>query len=83
MKFSIVTVIKDRGNGIIDGVWMQNHVGSIESAIEKAKSTEKANGNRIKIAVVDDLNFSEPNYSVRTFLNSLGLKNERAVIENE
>lgn len=52
MKFSIVQIVKTRDSGNIDGNWLQNHVGTVESATKVAVDTEKANGNKIEVAVV-------------------------------
>ena len=71
MQFSLVAVMAENSNGIITGVWLQNHVGTLESAARRARATELANGNRIQIAVVEDLNYSSPNYSDRTGLKRL------------
>lgn len=64
MKFSLVNVEKQEGK-FVDGTWMQNHIGTLETATGKARATEKANSNRITVAVVEDLNYGMPNYSYR------------------
>ena len=56
---------------MVDGVWLQDHTGTIDSAAEAARATEHANGDRISVAVVDDLGYSEPDYSFRTALKRL------------
>jgi len=65
MKFSLVTIIKEY-EGFIDGVWIQHHCGTLETAITTARETEKVNGQRTtnRVAVVEELNFSGQNYSV-------------------
>lgn len=55
MNFSIVQVVKTRSNGNIDGCWLQDHVGTVESATRLAIDTEKVNGNKVDIAVVNQL----------------------------
>lgn len=65
MKFSIVQVDNQSGN-IVDGVWIQDHCGTLETATECARGTELANGKRITVAVVRSLGGSCPNYSHRT-----------------
>ena len=54
MKFSLVQVYKDNGN-TVDGVWLQDHIGMIETAEQAARDTEAANSGRISVAVVEDL----------------------------
>lgn len=54
MKFSLVQVYKDNGN-TVDGVWLQDHIGTVESAEQAARDTEAANSGRISVAVVEDL----------------------------
>ena len=71
-NYSLVNVSKDHGNGLIDGVWMQNCCGTtLEDATKRARNTEKVNSNAIIVAVVDDLNYSCPNYSLRMKLKRL------------
>lgn len=71
MKYSLMTIINE-SDSLIDGVWMQDHTGTLETAIEKARKTEIANGNRIKVAVVEYLNCPTPNYCLK------GVKGEEA-----
>ena len=54
MKFSLVQVYKDNGN-TVDVVWLQDHIGTVESAEQAARDTEAANSGRISVAVVEDL----------------------------
>lgn len=70
MRYSLITIYKEN-NGFVDGVWMQDSTGTLEEAIEKARATEKANSNRIAVAVVEHLNGSSPNYCLRTGLKRL------------
>lgn len=70
VKYSLIQVEREY-DGMVDGVWLQNHTGTMDSAAEEARATEKANSNRIKVAVVEDLGYSEPNYSFRTALKRL------------
>jgi hypothetical protein len=58
-KFSLITVHERRGN-LVSGNWVQNHVGTLETAKQKARHTEEANNNKIEIAVVDELPSSIP-----------------------
>lgn len=71
MKFSLIQVY-DEVDGLVNGVWIQDHKGSIDSAIRKAIETEKANSNRIEVAVVKKIPGSTPNYCLQTNLKRLG-----------
>ena len=71
MKFSLIQVYKEM-DGFVDGVWIQDHTGTLDTAVKLANETEQVNGNRIKVAVVEKLNFSSPNYCLVTKLNRLG-----------
>ena len=62
MRYSLINVACEK-NEYVDGAWLQNHTGTLQTAIKAARDTEKANSNRIKVAVVDVLYFSTPNYS--------------------
>ena len=57
--FSLIN-ISFRDESLVSGNWIQNVIGSLEEAIERAKSTEKANGNKIEVAVVDEIMSSNP-----------------------
>lgn len=51
-KYSLVQVT-NRQNGYIGGVWLQNCVSVTEAeAHERARATERANSNKISVAVV-------------------------------
>lgn len=54
MKFSLIQIYQE-SDDYVDGVWIQDYTGSLDEAIQKARATEVANSNRIKIAVVDKL----------------------------
>jgi hypothetical protein len=73
-KFSLVNVSRDNLNGTVNGMWIQDHIGSLESAIEAAKATEKANKGKIDVAVVSQLSGSSPNYNTQTSLKRLDSK---------
>lgn len=74
-KFSIVLVSKDHGDGTIDGSWVQDVVGAdLEDAIQRAKDTEAANGNKQDYAVVKQLAGGSPNYDTKTSLKRLDTK---------
>lgn len=71
MRFSLIQIYNE-DNGIVDGVWLQDCTGSLETAINKAKETEKANGNKIKVAIVEKINGFTPNYNLLTGLKRIG-----------
>ena len=73
MKYSLLNVSKEE-NGMVCGVWMQDYTGTFSEAVQKARDTEKANCNRVNVAVVDHLNGSSPDYSYRTRLKRLDVK---------
>lgn len=70
MKYSLVQVVNEK-DGFVDGVWLQDHIGTIESAKKIAQDTEKVNGFRIKVAVVEDLGFPTSNYNIMKNLKRL------------
>jgi hypothetical protein len=69
-KYSLINVSSEV-NGIVSGVWIQDFMGTLEAAKEWALGTEKANSNKITVAVVDHLPGGSPNYSFRTNLQKL------------
>ena len=54
MKFSLINVYQ-RQNGLVQGRWIQNHVGTLATAQQVATETEKVNGNKITVAVVGEI----------------------------
>jgi len=70
MKFSLIQIYKET-NELVDGVWIQDHTGNLDSALKLANDTEKANGNRIKIAIVEQIGSSSSNYNLLTKLKRL------------
>lgn len=77
-KFSLVNVSERKGE-LVSGVWIQDFTGSKEGAFRLAKDTEKANGNRIEIAVVERLGGSTPNYNYLTNIREIVNKTNRSV----
>lgn len=73
MKFSLINVDREY-DGLVDGTWMQDHTGTLESATEWARETEKANSNRITVAVVSSIGSAPPNYSPRYGLKRLDVQ---------
>ena len=51
--FSLLTVSKEK-DGIVEGYWIQDHIGTLETATERAKSTSELNRGQ-NIAVVDGI----------------------------
>ena len=51
IRFTLLNVIEQVGS-LVSGSWLQNHVGTLDSACEAARATEAVNGNRIDVAVV-------------------------------
>lgn len=70
MEYSLINVSKEY-DGFVDGVGLQDCTGSLEETIQRARESEKANGNQISVAVVDSLLLSYPDYSHRTGLKRL------------
>ena len=53
MKFSLINVYSEN-NGYISGNRIQDFTGCIFEAIKLVKDTEKANSNRIKVALIEE-----------------------------
>jgi hypothetical protein len=76
MGFSLVNVSKEY-NGLVDGVWMQHcTAATLEEATQRARDTEKANSDRITVAVVDDWRFGIQDYNHKTGMERLDGKSE-------
>lgn len=72
MNYSLLNVYCEK-DGYVDGVWIEDCNGiSLEAAIIRAKSTQRALENKIVVAVVESLNCPTPNYCYRTGLKRLG-----------
>jgi hypothetical protein len=71
MKFSLVQIYSEI-DGCVDGVWIQDYTGELNSAIKKARETEKANSDRIKVSVVEKIGGATPVYSLLKNLKRLG-----------
>jgi len=50
-KFSLINISSKRQNKI-NGYWLQDHIGTLETAKQVAKETKKANSNKIDIAII-------------------------------
>lgn len=51
MKFSLIQICEEKEGGKIDGWWVQNHHGTFETALAKARATEAVNSSRLRIPV--------------------------------
>lgn len=79
MRYSLVNV-DEVNSEMVSGVWIQDHIGTLESAIENAIATEQANGNHITVAVVEDLGLCMPDYNYRTDMKRLDAgRNKRCI----
>ena len=72
MKFSLIN-ITDQSGSFISGYWLQDHVGTLASAITAARASEAANSNRIKVAIVAELPSTTPVLGFYTNLTRLDL----------
>jgi len=59
MTFSLLSVHRTHPDGKIDGAWMQDHIGTLESARKRADDTSALNSN-MDIAVVPVVSFCGP-----------------------
>lgn len=62
MKFSLINV-GSTSNGRVSGAWIQNHVGTLDSALARARDVEAANSHRITVAVVSEVPSPRPDLS--------------------
>lgn len=60
MRYSLINVWVEN-NGYVNGFWMQDFTGTLSDAIKCAKALEKANSNRIEVAVTEAVNRAVPN----------------------
>jgi len=72
MKFSLINVVEQSGP-LVSGTWIQNHVGTLDSAREAARATETANSNKITVAVVHELSSTAPALGFYTNLTRLDI----------
>lgn len=70
-KYSLINVFQDHEN-IVDGNWIQDVTGTLEEAVQLARKIEKINGNKISIAVVDQVNSTVPMLQFWTNLEKKG-----------
>ena len=57
--YTILTVRRIHENGMIDGGWLQDHIGTLETAKQRADATSALNSNT-DIAVVEGVSFGGP-----------------------
>ncbi len=55
MKFSLINVDSVSPDGTVCGSWLQDHIGTLETAEGAARRVAAANGNRIDVAVTDEV----------------------------
>lgn len=60
MTFSLLNVHTVNLDGTVNGTWLQDHVGTRETAVARARRTEQANSHRIKVTVVEAIRHPTP-----------------------
>lgn len=70
-KYSLINVSQNHGN-TVDGNWIQDITGTLEEAVQLAREIEKVNGNKISVAVVDQVNSTVPMLQFWTNLEKKG-----------
>jgi hypothetical protein len=58
--YSLLTIHRTNADGTIDGAWLQDHIGTVESARSRADTTEAVNSHAISVAVVPAVGFCGP-----------------------
>jgi len=71
MRFSLINVHK-RSGSLVSGSWHQDHIGSLATATARARELETANGNKIDVAVVEELSSTTPALGFLTNLTRTG-----------
>jgi hypothetical protein len=71
MIYSLINVSKEHSGGYVDGYWIQDCIGDLNDAIERAKSTNEVNDNMLNIAIVSKLNSTTPLLNYWTNLKKL------------
>lgn len=66
-RYSLINVMESSGDRI-SGSWIQNHVGTLESARALAMEIEAVNSNKIDVAVVREVSSPVPALSYWTDL---------------
>lgn len=69
MRYALALISNINDNLTIDGCWLQNCAAcSLEEAVKRARATEKVNGDRISVAVVDASLFGVTDYNCKAGL---------------
>jgi len=55
MTFSLINMMTEE-DGKVSGYWLQDHIGTLETARDVVRKTEEANSNEIDVAVVEAVN---------------------------
>lgn len=58
-RYSLINIAQDYGD-TVDGFWLQNVTGTYAEAVSIARETEKANGDRIRVAIVAEMPSTTP-----------------------
>jgi hypothetical protein len=69
-KFSLINISSEK-NGYVSGYWIQDHIGNLESANVLVSETNKANNNKLNIAIVEKISSTVPGLSFYTGLKRL------------
>ncbi len=59
MTYSLINV-SETNDGTVSGNWLQDHIGTLDSAERHARETNAANSNALTIAVVSQINHPVP-----------------------
>ena len=60
MIFTLLNVQKTEDDRTVSGSFIQDHIGTLESAIQRAKDIEAVNSNKIDVAVIEDTCSNDP-----------------------
>jgi hypothetical protein len=58
-KFSLINVTQDNF-GYVSGYWIQDHIGTLESANALKIATNAVNSNKLDIAIIEQVNSVTP-----------------------
>lgn len=67
MRYSLINVASEDKNGV-NGYWMQDAFGSLESVKHRAKELEAVNSNMIQVAVTEPVSSPVPMLEYHTML---------------
>lgn len=75
MRYALAIIKNINDDLTINGNWIQDCTAcELEEAVKRARATEKANGNRIQVAVVDSYLFGVKDYGYKTGLVRYDIK---------